>query len=483
MKPILSKASTVSENQSVVCIVGDGKIPENLMMSKTEKDFAEKKLSENNNHFYINSCGRCIYIIKQKKNPNLFKVREEVRKEASNLKKLILSNNHSELAITSSAAYDGAVEDFAEGFILSVYSFNKYKTLTAGLNENIPPKLLLLGDITDEDIKRLDNITDAVYFVRDMVNEPVNHLNAPAFAEKIQKLGDASGFKVETLTKGKIEALKMGGLLAVNKGSVDPPVFSILEWKPLVHLNKNPFVLVGKGVVYDTGGLNIKTGDNMAGMHGDMAGAATVAGVMSVIAKNNMPLHVVGLLPMTDNRPGGNAITQGDIITMHNGMSVEVGNTDAEGRLILADAISYATRYSPELIITIATLTGSAEMTFGNKAIALMTNADRKYINQIAECGNAVYERTAELPLWEEYGELLKSDVADINNISKEREAGAILGGKFLEKFAEYPLIHLDIAGTSMLEEEDFYRTKNATGSGLRLLAAFLKKTAEDYNK
>jgi leucyl aminopeptidase len=165
---------------------------------------------------------------------------------------------------------------------------------------------------------------------------------------------------------------------------------------------------------------------------------------------------------------------------MHNGMTVEVGNTDAEGRLILADAISYASRYSPELIIDIATLTGSAAMTFSNKAIALMTNADRKYIDMITECGNAVYERIAELPLWEEYEEMLKSDVADINNVGKGREAGAILAGKFLEKFAKFPLIHLDIAGMSILKENNFYKTKNV--AGLRLLVAFLKRVAENYN-
>ena len=188
------------------------------------------------------------------------------------------------------------------------------------------------------------------------------------------------------------------------------------------------------------------------------------------------------MVPSTDNRPGGNAYTQGDIITMHNKMTVEIGNTDAEGRLILADAISYASRYSPELIIDIATLTGSAAMTFGNQAIAVMTNADRKYIKILEECGNEVYERIAELPLWDEYGELLKSDIADLKNIGG-REAGAIIAGKFLERFAESPLIHLDIAGTEMLKKDDFYRLKNGPGSGLRLLSAFLKKLAALYKE
>jgi len=207
-----------------------------------------------------------------------------------------------------------------------------------------------------------------------------------------------------------------------------------------------------------------------------------VTGVFYTAAKNKIPVHLIGLIPATDNRPGGNAYTQGDIITMYSKMTVEIGNTDAEGRLILADAISYASKYKPELIIDIATLTGSAAVTFSNQAIALMTNADRKYIDLIMECGNEVYERLAELPFWDEYGDLIKSDVADIRNIGG-REAGAIIAGKFLEKFAEYPLIHLDIAGTEMLRKDDHYRLRHGTGSGLRLLASFIKRLAADYKK
>jgi leucyl aminopeptidase len=165
---------------------------------------------------------------------------------------------------------------------------------------------------------------------------------------------------------------------------------------------------------------------------------------------------------------------------MFNKMTVEIGNTDAEGRLILADAISYASKYSPELIIDIATLTGSAAMTFGNQAIAVMTNADRKYYKFLEESGNDVYERIAELPLWDEYGELLKSDVADLRNVGG-REGGAIIAGKFLESFAEFPLIHLDIAGTEMMKKDDFYKLKNGPATGLRLLSTFLRKLAANY--
>jgi leucyl aminopeptidase len=265
----------------------------------------------------------------------------------------------------------------------------------------------MYGEISDDNFRWLDELTNAVYLIRDLINEPVNRLNAPALSEEIRNIGTIAGFKVDVFNKGKIEALKMGGLLAVNRGSVDPPVFCILEWKPENAVNSSPVVLVGKGIVYDTGGLNIKTGDYMDNMKTDMAGAAAVTGTLYTIARTGIPVHVVGLIPATDNRPGGNAYTQGDILTMYNKMTVEVGNTDAEGRLILADAISYASKYKPELIINIATLTGSAAMTFGNEAIAVMGNAGREYFRLLEESGIDVYERIAELPFWDEYGEMI----------------------------------------------------------------------------
>jgi leucyl aminopeptidase len=478
MKPQIKRISQISSDQSVICILGGAHIPDRLNLSAQEKNFALDRLREKEEYVFVNSYSRIVYLVPLKEGIAEYKIREELRKTAYNLKKLIKNNNHTDLVITSENAYEGAVGDFAEGLLLSVYSFDKYKTKPDKEEKNSYPKTLLLhGDLNDSDIKWLVDITDAVYFTRDLIMEPVNKLNAEDLAEEIKKIGISAGFSVEVLTKGKIEALKMGGLLAVNKGSVDPPVFSIQEWKPAKYKNEKPIILVGKGIVYDTGGLNIKTGEFMAGMNGDMAGAAIVTGVMHTIAKSGLPLHVIGLVPSTDNRPGGNAYTQGDIITMFNRMTVEIGNTDAEGRLILADAISYASKYTPEIIIDIATLTGSAAMTFSNQAIAVMTNADRKYISLLEECGNMVYERIAELPLWDEYGELLKSDIADMKNVGG-REAGAIIAGKFLEKFAEYPLIHLDIAGTEMLKKDDYYRSKNGVASGLRLLATFLRTLA-----
>jgi leucyl aminopeptidase len=478
MKPEIHKISQILPDQSVICILGKDEIPEWLKLAKSEKEFALKQLTAKEEYAIINSYYKNTYIVRINETSSEYKLKEELRKTAFNLRKIIRSNNHTELVIASFKTFKGAVEAFTEGLLLSFYIFDKYKTKKdSGEKKNYPSKLLLYQWPDDEALKWLTDLTDSVYFVRDLINEPVNHLNAPALAEEIKKIGNSSGFRVEVLNKGKIETLKMGGLLAVNKGSVDPPVFCILEWKPENALNASPLVLVGKGIVYDTGGLNIKTGDYMDNMKADMAGAAAVTGVLSTIARTGIPLHVIGLIPATDNRPGGNAYTQGDIITMYNKMNVEVGNTDAEGRLILADAISYASKFKPELIIDIATLTGSAAMTFGVQAIAVMGNADRKYFKLLEECGNEVYERTAELPFWEEYGELIKSDIADIKNVGG-REAGAITAGKFLEKFAEYPMIHMDIAGTGSLKKDDFYRLKDGPGSGVRLLSTFLKKYA-----
>jgi leucyl aminopeptidase len=483
MKPEIIKVSQISPDQSVICILGKNEIPENIRLSKTEKEYALKQLRDGEESVFINSYYKCTYLVKVKEKVSIYKAKEELRKTASGIKKLIRGNNHEELVITSSQAYKEAVEDFTEGLLLSFYSFDKYKTKAdEDSKKSFPERLLLHDDLGKTELKWLTDLTDAVYLARDLINEPVNHLNTTALASEIQKTGKNAGFRVEVLNKGKIEALKMGGLLAVNKGSVDPPAFCILEWRPAKPVNRKPIILIGKGIVYDTGGLNIKPDNYMALMKGDMAGAATVNSVFYTVARNRIPIHLVGLIPITDNRPGGNAYAQGDIITMFNKMTVEVGNTDAEGRIILADAISYASKYKPELIIDIATLTGSAAVTFSNQAIAMMTNADRKYISLLEECGNLVYERVAELPFWEEYGEMIKSTVADIRNIGG-REAGAITAGKFLERFTEFPLIHLDIAGTGTLKKDDHYRLKDGPGSGVRLLATFLRKLAAGYTK
>jgi leucyl aminopeptidase len=259
-------------------------------------------------------------------------------------------------------------------------------------------------------------------------------------------------------------------------GSSEPPTFSILEWNPARARNKKPIVLIGKGVVYDTGGLSLKpTSNSMDFMKSDMAGAATVTGAMMAISRAKLPLHVIALIPATDNRPGYNAFAPGDVITMYNGSSVEVMNTDAEGRLLLADALHYAKQYQPELVLDFATLTGSAAVACGPEAICFMGTADKSIKDKIQHCGFEVHERLIEFPLWKEYGEYLKSSIADLKNLGGS-SSGMITAGKFLEHFTDYPWLHFDIAGPAFLKSANHYRGREATGVGVRLLFDFLKK-------
>jgi leucyl aminopeptidase len=324
-------------------------------------------------------------------------------------------------------------------------------------------------------VDELESLCAAVYWARDLVNEPLSTLTAVELSKEIEKMGKDAGFDVEVFHKKKIESLRMGGLLAVNKGSVDPPTFSILTWKPEKAKNKKPIVLVGKGVVYDTGGLSLKpTHDSMDYMKCDMAGAAAVAATLYAIAKNKLPIHVVGLIPATDNRPDGNAYVPGDVVRMYDGTTVEVLNTDAEGRMILADALAWSDKLDPALVIDVATLTGAAHAAIGKYGIVAMGNADRKEMEDLKVSGDKVFERIAEFPFWDDYAELLKSEVADLKNIGG-RYAGAITAGKFLEHFTESPYIHLDIAGPSFLKVRDSYRGTGGSGTAVRLLYDFLK--------
>jgi leucyl aminopeptidase len=362
---------------------------------------------------------------------------------------------------------------FLEGLLLSVYSFSKYKKEK---DDFVPSEIFILDDqINEQQITELQTLVEAVFYTRNLVNEPLSYLTATRFSVELEKMGAEAGFTVEVFNKKKIEALRMGGLLAVNKGSIDPPTFNILEWKPENAGNEKPVVLVGKGVVFDTGGLSLKpTAKSMDYMKCDMAGGAVVAATLYAIAKNKLPLHVIGLVPATDNRPDGNAYVPGDVITMFDGTTVEIKNTDAEGRLLLADALSYAKKFKPELVIDVATLTGSAEIISGSQAMVAMGNSTEN-LQKLEQLGNIIYERMVEVPLWDEFAKPLKSNIADLNNLGA-REAQTSIAGKFLEHFTDYPWLHLDIAGVAFLQEKDSYRPAGGTGFGTRLLYHFLKK-------
>jgi leucyl aminopeptidase len=366
----------------------------------------------------------------------------------------------------------------AEGLFLSAYEFEGYKTDEKSRQTAPLTTIALVGNAaTEAQVTELQNLLDGVAFARDLVNMPLNKLNAQQFADRLAEAGDQAGYSTDILDMARIESLRMGGLLAVNLGSPEPPTFSILEWKPENAQNEQPYVLVGKGVVYDTGGLSLKpTPNSMDMMKCDMAGGAAVGGVLYALAKNNVPLHVIGLVPATDNRPGGLAYVPGDVLTMHSGLTVEVKNTDAEGRLLLADALSFAKKYHPELVIDLATLTGAAVRAIGTEGAAVMGTAEAGTKADLLAAAHRVHERLVEFPLWDDYADHMKSDIADLSNLGKG-DAGHISAAKFLERFIEgTPWLHLDIAGPAFLTAPDSYRGKGGTGTGVRLLYEFLTK-------
>jgi leucyl aminopeptidase len=267
----------------------------------------------------------------------------------------------------------------------------------------------------------------------------------------------------------------MSGMEAVSKGGPNPPAFIVLEYLPKKLKAQNPYVIIGKGVFFDTGGINLKPGAALADMKCDMSGAAAVASTMYLIALTKPDVPVIGIIPATENRPGNLAYLPGDVLKMMNGTSVEIKNTDAEGRLILADALCYAKKYNPALAITIATLTGSAHATFGPHGIAGMHDNAAYYFSLLQAAGHEVYERIAELPMWQEYDEMIESTVADIQNVGG-KYAGAITAAKFLHKFTSFPFIHLDIAGPAFLEKSLHYVPAGGSGVGVRLFFEFFQQ-------
>ncbi|MFM1883928.1 MAG: hypothetical protein RL168_112 [Bacteroidota bacterium] len=389
------------------------------------------------------------------------------RKAGAELAGLLSKNKISSLSLD---AGDAAFH-VAEGLALAAYRYTRL--LGKKAKDAWTLNTVEVVGMNAKDAKRLEVLMAAVTEARDLINTPVLDLNAEALAARAEELGKHFGFKVTVLNQAKIESLKMGGLLGVNKGSIDPATFSILEYKPENAVNSAPYVLVGKGVVYDTGGLSLKPSNFMDTMKCDMSGAAAVIGTFCAVAGQGLPVHVIGLIPATDNRPGGNAITPGDVLTISDGTTVEVLNTDAEGRLILADALHYAKKYKPQLVIDLATLTGAAARAIGPNATVAMGNASREVWDQLQTSAANTHERLVEFPFWDEYNDLLKSEIADLKNIGGA-EAGAITAGKFLEHFTDYPYVHLDIAGPAFLDSPWGYYGKGGTAVGVRLLTDFL---------
>lgn len=470
------KKSTSAQPSGTIAIIADKSSSLTSFFSKEELTYINtqrEKLEKRS--VYINQLKREVFLYFRDEKKTGHKLRESDRRAGNDLAAALNDKKLESVTVINQTNDSQATLDFSEGIALGNYQFLKYKPKNTKEKNSLKSVQIQDKGVSNASLDELNIVIEANYLVRDLVNEPVSYLTATQLSTEIKSAGKEAGFKVEVLNKNRIQALKMGGLLAVNKGSVEPPTFSIMEYKPAKARNKKPFVLVGKGVVYDTGGLSLKpTPNSMDMMKCDMAGAGAVVGAMYAIAKAKLPVHVIALVPATDNRPGGDAYTPGDVITLHNGKTVEVLNTDAEGRLILGDALSYAQKYKPELVIDLATLTGAAVAAIGTFGSVVMGTADNDTMQKLKQSGENVYERLAEMPFWDEYDELIKSDVAEIKNLGGPY-GGAITAGKFLAHFTDYPWIHIDIAGPSFLTAKDSYRGKGGTGVGVRLLFDFFK--------
>lgn len=361
----------------------------------------------------------------------------------------------------------------AEGLLLGLYQFNEYKTEKKN-NKKVDEAVIVLDKKADErDIKNGVEtgriLAEAANFTRDLVNRPSNDKTPIMLADEAKRMAKKFGLSCRVLDQKEIKRLKMGGLIGVSKGSKEPPCFIILEHNKNKK-NLDTIAIVGKAITFDSGGISIKPSENMEKMKYDMSGGAAVMGAMMAAAGLKIPLHIVGLIPATENLPSGAAQKPGDIVRMMNGKTVEIISTDAEGRMILGDALSYAKRYKPKAVIDLATLTGACVIALGNDAIGMM-GTDDKLKERLKKAGELSYERVWELPLWDEYGELIKSDIADIKNVGG-RPAGTITAGYFLSRFIEgFPWAHLDIAGTAWEDKGRPYKPKGASGVGVRLLS------------
>lgn len=472
--------ATGRQCRNIVFILDDVHQLAKTDFSEQEKKYIENQFNNKKKVVQINRFPEFSYVVFLNNEKERHIRLEDCRKAGFDICGQLNDNKQTEIAIKSVEPHRDEIIALAEGLALSNYKFNKYQTEK---KDNTLASIIIEDQSFNvEDFDFLNATLDGTCWARDLVNEPVNKLNAEELARQISEKVKSVGGKAEVFNKKKIETLKMGGLLAVNAGSLDEPTFTILEWKPENAVNEKPIVLVGKGIVFDTGGYNLKTGSVMDDMKDDMSGAASVAASVYATAKAKLPVHVIALVPATDNRIDGNAHVTGDIITMYDGTTVEILNTDAEGRLILADALSYAKNYDPMCVFDFATLTGAASRAIGPLASVVMEkNAGEIYTN-LEQSGFEVFERLVKFPMWEDYGELIKSDVADIKNTGA-RFAGMIMAGKFLEHFTDYPWVHFDIAAPAFLEHKDSYRGIGGTGIHVRLLADFFKKMTKKCNK
>jgi leucyl aminopeptidase len=365
-----------------------------------------------------------------------------------------------------------------EGIELALYRYLEHKSnLSPDEQHRLEHVALAVAEEHEATLQGMQtgqNMAQGVIRARNLANAPGNILTPARMAEIAQEIGARSQMQVTVFGPDELEQQGFGGVLAVGKGSTQTPRFIIMEHgTPAADLPT--ICLVGKGITFDTGGISLKPGADMDKMKMDMGGAAAVLGAMQVVGDLRLPLHVVALISAAENMPGGNAFKPGDVIRTLSGKTVEVLNTDAEGRIVLADALWYAQRYQPRAVVDIATLTGAMSIALGPHAVGVMGN-NQELIDRLSQSGERTGERVWQLPLWDEYREMVKSEIADVRNTGGSRKAGSITAAAFLDAFVgEYAWAHLDIAGTAWNEgPAKPYQTHGATGIGVRLLVQML---------
>jgi leucyl aminopeptidase len=407
------------------------------------------------------------------------RLREVAAAVAQRARELKVERYSFDLPTPESLALADGAQALVEGSMLSLYRFDQYKTTLGSDDQHAIAELTIVSSIEDPAVERGATIgaviARGVALARDLANGPGNDITPTKLGEEAQALGERTGVRVTVLGPDELRDQGFGGVLGVAQGSQQPPRFIILEHGPS---DAPTICLVGKGITFDTGGISIKPAEGMDNMKMDMGGAAAVLGAMQVVGELNLPLHVVGLISAAENMPSGTAYRPGDILKTLSGKTIEVLNTDAEGRIVLADALFYAQRYQPDGIIDLATLTGAIMVALGSHAIGVMSNDDA-LCERVLRAGEASGERAWRLPLWEPYQEMVKSHIADVKN-STGRAGGAITAAAFLSNFVgNYPWVHMDIAGTAWTDKPMPYAPKGATGVGVRLLVQALREWAE----
>ena len=416
----------------------------------------------------------------KRKDLDLNRLRQAAGKAAPHLRAAGARN----IMIAADGLGSGAEETaqaLTEGSVLGLYRFLKYKTKEENNNKEDVQAVTIVTESAaslkamQKGAKTGEVIAGSTMIVRDMVSSPPVDMTPAIVAAKARETAREFGLKLQVLERSGMEKLGMGALLGVASGSAQPPKFIILEYRKG---GGKPFIaLVGKTITFDSGGISIKPSENMDKMKDDMSGGAAVLGALRTAAALKLPLNIVGLLPATENMPGGSAYKPGDVLRTLSGQTIEIINTDAEGRLILSDALAYACRYKPAVIVDIATLTGACRVALGQEAMGML-GTDDKLKQKIREAGEKTGERVWELPLWEGYYDQIKSDVADMKNAGG-RDGGAITAAALLSRFVQdYPWVHLDIAATAWTEKDRPYTPKGATGIGVRLLTQFLRDYA-----